>query len=166
MPGHGMEELRLLGLDFGAATVGVAGSDGLFLTAQPLEVIRRKHESKLRQTYARIEEIVAERGVNALIVGYPKRLDNSVGERAEKTEAFAADLERRTGLPVVLWDERLTTVEAGRALNSAGVKRETRESVIDKLAAVVILQSYMEFVSNHPEEKESLLSRIALSRLG
>lgn len=161
-----MDELHLLGLDFGAATVGVAGSDGLFLTAQPLEVIRRKHETKLRQTYARIEEIIAERGVNALVIGYPKKLDNTVGERAEKTEAFAADLERRTGLPVVLWDERLTTVEANRALEYAGVARSTKEAVIDKLAAVVILQSYMDFLGNHPEEKETLLSRVRVSQLG
>jgi len=161
-----MEELHLLGLDFGGATVGVAGSDGLFLTAQPLEVIRRKHETKLRQTYARIEEIAAARGINALVVGYPKRLDNTVGERAEKTELFAADLERRTGLPVVLWDERLTSVEAGRALTSAGVARSTKEAVIDKLAAVVILQSYMDYLGNNPAEREELERRIRESRLG
>ena len=159
-----MEELRLLGLDFGSATVGVACSDGLFLTAQPLTVIRRKHETKLRQTFQQIEEIVAERGVNALILGLPKRLDNSIGDRAEKTEAFAADLERRTGLPVVLWDERFTTVEAHRILDAGGAKREQKEAVVDKLAATIILQSYMDFLTNHPEEKEDLLKKIAESK--
>lgn len=155
-----MEELRLLGLDFGSATVGVACSDGLFLTAQPLTVIRRKHETKLRQTYQQIEEIVAERGINALVVGLPKRLDNSIGDRAEKTEAFAADLERRTGLPVVLWDERFTTVEAHRILDAGGAKREQKEAVVDKLAATIILQSYMDFLANHPDEKDDLLRKI------
>ncbi|MBP5410621.1 MAG: Holliday junction resolvase RuvX [Lachnospiraceae bacterium] len=159
-----MEELRLLGLDFGSATVGVACSDGLFLTAQPLTVIRRKHETKLRQTFQQIEEIVAERGVNALILGLPKRLDNSIGDRAEKTEAFAADLERRTGLPVVLWDERFTTVEAHRILDAGGAKREQKEAVVDKLAATIILQSYMDYLTNHPEEKEDLLKKIAESK--
>ncbi|MBR6019529.1 MAG: Holliday junction resolvase RuvX [Lachnospiraceae bacterium] len=155
-----MEELRLIGLDFGAATVGVAGSDALFLTAQPLTVIRRKHETKLRQTYQQIEAIIAERGVNAIVVGYPKRLDNSIGDRAEKTEAFAADLERRTGLPVVLWDERLTTVEAHRILDAGGAKREQKEEVVDMLAASIILRSYMEYLGGNPEEKENLLKRI------
>ena len=155
-----MEELRLLGLDFGAATVGVAGSDALFLTAQPLTVIRRKHETKLRQTYQQIEAIIAERGVNAIVVGYPKRLDNSIGDRAEKTEAFAADLERRTGLPVVLWDERLTTVEAHRILDAGGANREQKEEVVDMLAASIILRSYMEYLGGNPEEKENLLKRI------
>ena len=155
-----MEELRLLGLDFGAATVGVAGSDALFLTAQPLTVIRRKHETKLRQTYQQIEAIIAERGVNAIVVGYPKRLDNSIGDRAEKTEAFAADLERRTGLPVVLWDERLTTVEAHRILDAGGAKREQKEEVVDMLAASIILRSYMEYLGGNPDEKENLLNRI------
>ena len=155
-----MEELRLLGLDFGSATVRVSCSDGLFLTAQPLTVIRRKHETKLRQTYQQIEEIVAERGINALVVGLPKRLDNSIGDRAEKTEAFAADLERRTGLPVILWDERFTTVEAHRILDAGGAKREEKEAVVDKLAATIILQSYMDFLTNHPEDREALLQRI------
>ena len=153
--------MRLLGLDFGAATVGVACSDGLFLTAQPLTVIRRKHETKLRQTYQQIEEIIAERKITALVLGLPKRLDNSIGDRAEKTEAFAADLERRTGLPVVLWDERLTTVEAHRILDAGGAKREQQESVVDKLAATIILQSFMDYLSNNPEEKEALIRRTA-----
>ncbi len=156
-----MNELRLLGLDYGAATVGVAGSDGLFLTAQPLEVIRRTHENKLRQTYQRIEEIIRERGIHALVVGYPKKLDNSVGERAEKSEAFAADLKRRTGLPVILWDERLTTVEAHRILDSEEHDYRKQAMVIDKLAAVIILQSYMDYLTNNPSEKEALMSQTA-----
>ena len=102
--------------------------------------------------------------MNALILGLPKRLDNSIGDRAEKTEAFAADLERRTGLPVVLWDERFTTVEAHRILDAGGAKREQKEAVVDKLAATIILQSYMDFLTNHPEEKEDLLKKIAESK--
>ncbi|MBR5712482.1 MAG: Holliday junction resolvase RuvX [Lachnospiraceae bacterium] len=155
-----MTNFRLLGLDFGAATVGVAGSDDLFLTAQPIEVIRRKHETKLRQTYARIEELAKARNVNALVVGYPKKLDNSVGERAAKTEDFAADLERRTGLPVVLWDERFTTVEAHRVLDAAGTDRKTKETVVDKLAAALILQSYMDYLTNNPDAVLELTKKI------
>ncbi len=152
--------INLLGLDYGSATVGVAGSDALFLTAQPLEVIRRKHENKLRQTYQRIEELIAERKVQALVVGYPKHLDNQIGERAQKSEAFAADLRRRTGLPVILWDERLTTVSAHRALDEFEVNVEKKMQVVDKLAAVFILQSYMDYLSNNSDAKNKLEDEI------
>lgn len=155
-----MGKLNLLGLDYGSVTVGVAGSDALFLTAQPLEVIRRKHETKLRQTYQRIEQLIAERGVNALVVGYPKHLDNQVGERAQKSEAFAADLRRRTGLPVILWDERLTTVSAHRALDEFEVATEKKMQVVDKLAAVFILQSYMDYLTNNREAMKKLEEEI------
>ncbi len=155
-----MGTLNLLGLDYGSVTVGVAGSDALFLTAQPLEVIRRKHETKLRQTYQRIEQLIAERGVNALVVGYPKHLDNQVGERAQKSEAFAADLRRRTGLPVILWDERLTTVSAHRALDEFEVATEKKMQVVDKLAAVFILQSYMDYLTNNQEAMKKLEDEI------
>ncbi len=156
-----MSTLHLLGLDYGSVTVGVAGSDELFLTAQPLEVIRRKHENKLRQTYQRIEQLIAERGVNALVIGYPKHLDNQVGERALKSEAFAADLKRRTGLPVVLWDERLTTVSAHRALDEFEVSVEKKMEVVDKLAAVFILQSYMDYLTNNAEARNKLEEEIS-----
>ncbi len=152
--------IHLLGLDYGSVTVGVAGSDALFYTAQPLEVIRRKSENKLRQTYQRIEQLIAERGVNALVVGYPKHLDNHIGDRAIQSEAFAADLRRRTGLPVILWDERLTTVSAHRALDEFEVSTEKKMQVVDKLAAVFILQSYMDYLTNHPEEMKKLEDEI------
>lgn len=155
-----MDELRLIGLDYGAATVGVACSDGLFLTAQPVTVIRRKHETKLRQTFQQIEAIVTNRKCNAIVLGLPKKLDNSFGDRAEKTTEFAADLERRTGLPVVLWDERFTTVEAHRVLGAAGLRQDQKDAVVDKLAATLILQSYMDYLTNNPEEKKALLERI------
>ena len=108
-------KLSLLGLDYGEATVGVAASDGLFLTAQPLEVIRRNRGKQLRETFRRIEEIARERGANAIIIGYPKHLNNTVGDRASASEEFAADIARRTGLKVILWNERYTTVSAHRA---------------------------------------------------
>ena len=113
--------MRIIGLDFGAMTCGVAVSDELLITAQPLETIRRKHENKLRQTFARIEEICREYGAQRIVVGLPKRLDGSEGERAAACRAFAEDVKRRTGLETVMWDERLTTVEAHRVLDEAGL---------------------------------------------
>lgn len=140
--------MRILGLDYGSVTVGVAVSDELLLTAQGLEVIRRKQENKLRQTYQRIEELVREYGVEAIIVGYPKHLNNSVGERAQKSEEFAENLKRRTGLPVILWDERLTTVTAHRVLELGMVSLKEKMQVVDKVAAAVILQNYLDYLAN------------------
>jgi putative Holliday junction resolvase len=109
-----------------------------------LETIERKSANKLRQTLARIESIIEEYHVEKIVLGYPKNMNNSVGERAEATEAFKEDLERRTGLEVVLWDERLSTVEAERILIDTGVRRENRKQYIDKMAAAVILQNYLD----------------------
>ena len=134
--------MRILGLDYGSVTVGVAVSDALRVTAQPLETITRKDENKLRQTCARIEQLIAEYEVESIVLGYPKNMNDSVGERAKKTEEFKAMLERRTGLPVTLWDERLTTVAAERVLMESGVRRENRKAVIDQVAAALILQGY------------------------
>ena len=134
---------RALGLDFGSKTVGVAVSDGLGLTAQGVEIIRRTSENKLRQTLARIEALIAEYDVGVLVLGYPKNMNNTIGERAEKSLAFKEMLERRTGLPVVMWDERLTTVEAHRTMIESGVRREDRKKYVDKIAAVYILQGYL-----------------------
>lgn len=136
--------MRLLGLDYGTKTVGVAVSDPLQITAQPLETITRKSVGKLRQTLARIEEIIEEYQIDKIILGYPRNMNHTTGERAEACEAFQEALERRTGLEVILWDERLTTVEAERVLMAGGVRRENRKAVIDQMAAVLILQSYME----------------------
>ena len=136
--------MRILGLDYGSKTVGVAVSDPLGLTAQSVETIWRKQENKLRQTLARIEELAAEYQAEKIVLGLPKNMNNTIGERAEKTLEFREMLERRTGLPVVMWDERLTTVEAERTLMEASVRRENRKHYLDQLAAVFILQGYLD----------------------
>ena len=136
--------MRILGLDYGSKTVGVAVSDPLGLTAQSVETIWRKQENKLRQTLARIEELAAEYQAEKIVLGLPKNMNNTIGERAEKTLEFREMLERRTGLPVVMWDERLTTVEAERTLMEASVRREKRKQYLDQLAAVFILQGYLD----------------------
>ena len=136
--------MRIIGLDFGSKTVGVAVSDELLITAQGVEIIRRKSEGKLRQTLARIEELIAEYQVEKIVLGYPKNMNNSEGERCEKTLEFKAMLERRTGLEVVLWDERLTTVAADKAMMEASIRREDRKNYVDKIAAVFILQGYLD----------------------
>lgn len=136
--------MRTIGLDYGTKTVGVAISDEMGLIAQPLETIERKAANKLRQTLARIEAIIVEQSVDTIVLGFPKNMNNTEGERAEATRAFQADLERRTGLPVVLVDERLTTVEADRILEETGVAHSARKEHIDKMAAAIILQSYLD----------------------
>lgn len=136
--------MRIMGLDFGSKTVGVAVSDPLLLTAQGVEIIRRKEENKLRRTLARIEELIEEYEVEELVLGLPKHLNGSEGVRVEFTEEFRDKLERRTGLPVVMWDERLTTVSADRTMMEAGIRREHRKEYVDKLAAVFILQGYLD----------------------
>ena len=136
--------MRIMGLDFGSRTTGVAVSDPLGITAQGVETIVRKDENKLRQTCARIEELIKEYEIEEIVLGYPKNMNNTAGERAEKTEAFKAMLERRTGKPVILWDERLTTIAAERVLMESGVRRENRKAVGDKIAAVLILQGYLD----------------------
>lgn len=140
--------MRIMGLDYGSVTVGVAISDELLITAQGIETIKRKQENKLRQTFARIEELIGEYGVDKIIVGYPKNMDNTIGERARLTEEFADKLRARTGLEVVLWDERLTTVAATQMLKLGEVKPQNRKAVVDKLAAVLILQGYLDLLSH------------------
>ena len=124
--------------------MGVAVSDGLLLTAQGVETIERKDENKLRKTCARIEELIAEYEITEIVLGLPKNMNNTEGERVEKTKAFGEMLERRTGLPVHYWDERLTTVAAEQILMESGVRRENRKAVIDKVAAGLILQGYLD----------------------
>ena len=136
--------IRIMGLDFGSKTVGVAVSDPLGITAQGIEIVRRTSENKLRKTLARIEELVTEYEVTEIVLGFPKNMNNTIGERAEKSLAFKEMLERRTGLPVVMWDERLTTVAANRTLIEGGVRRENRKDYVDMLAAVYILQGYLD----------------------
>lgn len=138
--------MRIMGLDYGSVTVGVAISDALKLTAQGIEVIRRKEENKLRPTLRRIEELAAEYEVDTIVLGYPKNMNNTEGPRAEKSKEFAAVLEKRCGLPVVLWDERLTTVAAHNAMLEADLSREKRNKAVDKVAAVLILEGYLNYI--------------------
>ena len=145
-------EGKIIGLDYGSKTVGVALSDPLRMTAQAVETIWRKDENKLRQTLARIEEIIKKEGVTLIVLGYPKNMNNTIGDRAKKTDAFAGDLERRTGLKVVLWDERMSTKAAARTLMEGEVRRENRKSYVDQLAAVFILQGYLDYLTMHPED--------------
>lgn len=136
--------MRILGLDFGSKTVGVAVSDPLGITAQPVEIVRRKSENKLRQTLARIEELAKEYRAESFVLGLPKNMNSTLGERAEKSLAFKDMLEKRTGLPVIMWDERLTTVAANRAMMEGGVRRENRSEFVDSMAAALILQGYLD----------------------
>ena len=136
--------MRIVGLDYGSKTVGVAISDPLGITAQGIEIIRREKETKLRQTLARIEALIKEYQVEMIVLGFPKNMNNTIGDRAEKSLAFKEMLEKRTGLDVVMWDERLTTVEANRTLMEGKVRREDRSKYVDMLAAVYILQGYLD----------------------
>ena len=140
--------MRIMGLDYGSKTIGVAVSDPMGLTAQGLEIIRREEENKLRKSLRRIEELVQEYQVEEIVLGFPKNMNNTIGERAEKSLQLKETLERRLGLPVVMWDERLTTVEADRTLIEAGVRRENRKKYVDMIAAVFILQGYLDAKAN------------------
>ncbi|MCD8069677.1 MAG: Holliday junction resolvase RuvX [Lachnospiraceae bacterium] len=146
--------MRIMGLDLGSKTVGVAISDPLLITAQGIEIIRRRDENKLRQTLARIEELILEYEVGEIVLGFPKHMNNDIGERAQISMEFQEKLERRTGLKVTLWDERLTTVSADRIMMEAGVRRENRREYVDKIAAVIILQGYLDH-RKLMKEKES-----------
>ena len=136
--------MRILGLDYGTKTVGVAVSDELGFTAQAVETITRKEANKLRKTLARIDELVQLYGIEKIVLGYHKHMNNSSGIRCEETEEFKAMVERRTGLEVILWDERMSTVAAERTLIEGGVRRENRKTYVDQLAAVFILQGYLD----------------------
>ncbi|MCC8138186.1 MAG: Holliday junction resolvase RuvX [Clostridiales bacterium] len=148
--------MRVMGLDYGSKTVGVAVSDPLGLTAQGVEIIRRTQENKLRRTLARIEELAAQYEVTEIVLGFPKNMNNTIGERAQKSLEFRDMLQRRTGLPVVMWDERLTTVAANRTLMESGVRRENRKEYVDMIAAVYILQGYLDCKGNtENQDKEA-----------
>lgn len=144
--------MRIMGLDYGSKTVGVAISDQLLLTAQGKEIIRRERQNKLRQTLARIEALIVENDVEKIVLGCPKNMDGSEGDRVEKTREFQEMIERRTGLEVVLWDERLTTVAADRYMMEAGIRRENRKQYVDEIAAVFILQGYLDYLRNQKKQ--------------
>lgn len=136
--------MRIMGLDFGSKTVGVAISDPLLITAQAKEIIRREQENKLRRTLARIEELCAEYEVSTIVLGLPLHMNGDEGVRAQLSREFKESLERRTGLPVVMYDERLTTVEADEIMMEVGIRRENRKEYVDMIAAQIILQDYLD----------------------
>ena len=143
--------MRIMGLDYGSKTVGVAVSDALLLTAQNIETICREQENKLRRTLARIQELCLEYEVEEIVLGFPKNMNNTTGDRAEKSLEFAEMLKKRTGLPVVMWDERLTTVAAEQVLMESCVRREHRKEYVDQIAASMILQGYLDYRKNRSE---------------
>ena len=138
--------MRIMGLDYGSKTVGVAISDALGFTAQGIETIEIAQAGKLRKTFARLEQLIDEYEVDRVILGYPKNMNNTEGELCAATNEFKEKLEKRTGLPVILWDERQTTISAERVLQESGVRREHRKEYIDKIAAVFILQGYLDSI--------------------
>ena len=138
--------MRIMGLDYGSKTVCVAISDSLGMTAQGIETICRKEENKLRKTCARIEALIEEYQVERIVLGLPKHMNNEIGDRAKLSIEFGEMLRRRTGLEVVMWDERLSSVEAERVLIESKVRRENRKQYIDKIAAVFILQGYLDSI--------------------
>lgn len=143
--------MRIMGLDFGAKTVGVAVSDPLLVTAQSVETITRKSENKLRQTLARIEELIEKYQIEKIVLGLPKNMNGTEGERVEKTKEFQEMLFRRTGIPVELWDERLTTVAADKVMMESGIRREHRKEYVDAVAASFILQGYLDYYKRGKE---------------
>lgn len=138
--------MRILGLDFGAHTVGVAVSDELGITAQGVEIIRRKSENKLRQTLARIESLASFYGVEKIVLGYPKHMNGTEGERCEKTKEFGEMLKRRCHLSVEFWDERLTTVAADHIMRESRITGKRRKEYVDEIAAMLILQGYLDYL--------------------
>ncbi|WP_010497097.1 Holliday junction resolvase RuvX [Paenibacillus elgii] len=137
--------MRLMGLDYGDKTIGVAVSDELGWTAQGLEVIRRTTEER---DMTRLRELIAQYSVTEIVVGLPKNMNNTIGPRGEICIAFSEQVHETLQLPVHLWDERLTTASAQRTLLEADVSRKKRKQVIDKMAAALILQGYMDAQSN------------------
>jgi len=137
--------LRILGLDLGDRTIGVAVSDALGWTAQGVDTIKRV---SLEEDFARLDEIISRYGVERVVIGLPKNMNGTIGPQGEKVLEFASLFKERTSLDVVLWDERLTTVAAERMLIEADVSRRKRKKVIDKLAAIYILQGYLDSISN------------------
>ena len=133
--------MRIMSLDVGSRTIGIACSYALLMTAQGIETIRR---TSLEKDFNRLQELIAEYEVHELVVGMPKNMNGTKGERAEKTEEFVEKMKEVIDLPVSYWDERLSTVMAERQLIAADVSRKKRKSVIDKMAAVVILQGYLD----------------------
>ncbi len=136
--------MRILGLDFGSNTTGVAICDPLGFTAQGLEIIRRKEPLNIKPTINRIAEICEQYNVEKIVLGLPKNMNDTLGERAQITLQFKTKLENKLKISVELWDERLSTVAAESMLIEGNVSRAKRKQVIDKVAAVIILQNYLD----------------------
>ena len=138
--------MRIMGLDYGDKTVGVAVSDELLITAQPVTTVERERSNKLRKTYQQLEAIIEEYEIEKIVVGKPLNMNGTEGERVDKTRAFSDELKRRTGLEIIEVDERLTTTEADRILEDTGVAHSGRKEHIDKMAAAIILQTYLDSI--------------------
>ncbi|MCG3085931.1 Holliday junction resolvase RuvX [Anoxybacillus sp. LAT_35] len=135
--------MRILGLDFGTKTLGVAVSDELGWTAQGIETIRIDEENG-EYGFDRLRQLIEKYAVEEIVIGFPKNMNGTIGPRGEATQRFAEQVKQTFSLPVVLWDERLSTMAAERMLIAADVSRKKRKKVIDKMAAVMILQSYLD----------------------
>lgn len=135
--------MKILGLDVGEKTIGVAISDALRLTAQGIETIYWD-ESDFNSAIEPLEKLIHEHEISQIVVGFPKNMNGTIGERAEASQRFASYLETHFNLPVALWDERLTTMAAERVLLEADVSRNKRKKVIDKMAAMMILQGFLD----------------------
>ena len=133
--------MRIMGLDYGERTIGVAVSDALLLTAQGIKTIRRS-----KKELEELRAIIKDYEVDQIILGYPKNMNGTLGPRAQATEEFAQILKEEFELPITFWDERLSTMGAQRSLLEADVSRAKRKQVIDKMAAVFILQGYLDYI--------------------
>ncbi|MBR1970516.1 MAG: Holliday junction resolvase RuvX [Clostridia bacterium] len=137
--------MKIMGLDYGEARIGVAVSDALGMIATPLDTICEKNRDiQLKKTI----EVAKENRVEKIVVGYPKHMDGTIGHRAQYTEEFAKDLSKSLGIPYELWDERLSSTEAHRILEEGGVSGKKRKTKVDKIAAVIILQGYLDSCGN------------------
>ena len=145
--------MKYLGLDLGSRTLGVAQSDSTGLIASSYTVIR--HNEEYDRLIEEVKKLVSELKIEAIVLGFPKNMNNTIGDRAEKSKEFGEMLERRTGLPVVMWDERLTTVSANNILMESKVRREDRKEYVDKVAAVIILQGYLDMLSIKKKQEET-----------
>jgi putative holliday junction resolvase len=137
--------MRIMGLDVGSKTVGIALSDELGWTAQGLSTIKINEEEN-EFGFDEIGKIIKENNVEKIVVGLPKNMNGTIGPRGEASQFYANELEKRFGIPVILWDERLTTMAAERVLLEADVSRKKRKKVIDKMAASMILQGYLDSI--------------------
>lgn len=145
--------MRIMGLDYGSKTIGVAVSDPMGLTAQGLEIIRREEENKLRKSLRRIEELVREYQVEEIVLGFPKNMNNTIGPKGKLSLQFKERLEKVLSIPVYLQDERLSTKSATDMLIYADVSRKNRKRVVDSVAATIILQTYLDKEKREYEKK-------------